>query len=205
MSCTTHLLTLETRSYDILVVTDQGYPMYEFKGFKLRKAASGASPKRIRALSLTTEPVRIPPTVVFKSRFFRSQDEHTYEQLYRALDCMALRKLRRTLERRLPCGNSVSAQHSFRYPTYLSSQVDRTRYLERLTSLARDRDSLPILEDSDFHEQELRWPAFFEVTRRIEEVHEDILQSSQVCFKLQDYCRLILYSRQLLKPFMRMI
>lgn len=108
----TSLLTLDTRSYDILVVNGQGYPICEFKDFKLRKATFGVSPKRISALSLTTEPVRIPPTVVSKSRFFRSQDEQIYERLYRTLDYLALRKLHRTLERRLPRGNSVSAKHS---------------------------------------------------------------------------------------------
>ncbi len=101
--------TLDTRSYDILVVNDQGYPICEFKDFKLRKAASSTSPKRMSALALTTEPVQIPSTMLFEPRFFKKQDDQVKEQLYRALDHLALMKLRQTLNRRLPCGNSVSA------------------------------------------------------------------------------------------------
>ncbi len=76
------------------------------------------------------------------------------------------------------------------YSTHNSSQVDRIRYLEKLANLAQDKVDSVVLEESDLREQESRWPAFFEVSRRIEGVHETIIQSSQVCFNLlHDHCQ----------------
>lgn len=155
-----------------MVTNDQGYPICEFENFRLRKAVSGASSKQMSALGLTAEPFRIPPTIVAESRFFRTQNEQAYERLYRALDYLAVRKLQQTLKRRLPCGNSVSPNIDTHSHTYVSLQADRIRYIQKLTEVAQYKIVSPIPEESELREQELRWPAFFEVTRRVEGAHE---------------------------------
>lgn len=62
----------------------------------------------------------------------------------------------------------------------MTSQVDRTRYLKRISNITESEGESRIYEDFEIREQELRWPAFFEVARRIGEVHESVLKSSQV-------------------------
>lgn len=60
------------------------------------------------------------------------------------------------------------------------------------------QDTSKPLQESDIREQELKWPAFFEVTRRIGEMHESILHSSQV-----RYC-IIRNSVNLMRIFRRL-
>jgi hypothetical protein len=59
-------------------------------------------------------------------------------------------------------------------------QVDRSRYLARITELSRAPSTLKLLEGSEIREQQLKWPTYFEITQRLGQVHEEILLSSQV-------------------------
>lgn len=50
-----------------------------------------------------------------------------------------------------------------------------------MTTLIQVSEAPGSLEESEIHEQRVKWPAYFEITRQFGEVHEDVLLSSQAC------------------------
>ncbi|KAJ3554330.1 hypothetical protein NP233_g12444 [Leucocoprinus birnbaumii] len=98
-----------------------------------------------------------------ESGFFQAQDSDAYAKLYHALDFLAVKQFRETLQREPRCGDAIH----------------RLRYLKRMEDLIQDQNSIKVVNDQDLLEQKRKFPAFFEVTRRLGEVHESLLQSSQ--------------------------
>ncbi|KAF5356753.1 hypothetical protein D9756_006516 [Leucocoprinus leucothites] len=153
----------DSRTYDMLVTDSRGHPICEWKNLKFQKVSVSETSNSRDAVTLTTEPLRIPTAAPFKSEFFHNQDEDAYMKLYHALDYLAIKQFRQTLQRRPTCGDTI----------------DRIRYLKRMEDLIEDQNRSEILNEQVLREQKLRFPAFFEVTKRLGEVHESLLQSSQ--------------------------
>lgn len=156
----------------------------EFEDFTLRRAQSDMISKPKRALKLTSEPLSIPTTTILPaSHFLQNEDKNAYTRLFRVLDHLVLEQIRKALKSQPRCGKSVRSQitrESRQQTDICFFQVDRSRYLKKMTELTRVPRTFELPEESEIREQRLKWPAYFEITRRLGQVHGDILLSSQV-------------------------
>ncbi|KAJ7832642.1 hypothetical protein B0H14DRAFT_2591918 [Mycena olivaceomarginata] len=152
----------DSRSYDIVVTNGSGAVICEFQNLLVQKL-SAPPPSIGRRLDLIFQPVSVPVTTKSRTTYSERGCYKDEEALFKVLDSLALVIISKSFQRQIVVGEDLSRQRYFEFAQ---------RALEKNAGKI-----LPVIQDEK--EMRTKYPAHFEVTSRISDVHEMIFQSSK--------------------------
>ncbi|KAJ7200302.1 hypothetical protein GGX14DRAFT_572065 [Mycena pura] len=171
----------DSKSYDVIVADGSGTIICEFINLLVQKL-SFHPPAIRRRLDHIFQPVSIssPRTTYFPgTTYLEKENQSDEEVLFRILDSLALQMISRSLQKEISVGGDVSRQ----------------RYFEFAKGTLQSKGA-KMLTDIDDSEMRTKYPAYFEATARISDVHEAVFQSSKTAVDA-------LYSDDLMARFYR--
>ena len=189
--CTDGNAGIDTRVFDFTVYDETGSTLCFMNRFELRRNVVVSAPRVDRRYEMISQPV-LPavPSPRLKPTWARErEDKAKRTNLLQTLDRLAYEMLQKSLEEDIQVGE----------------KIDRKRYEEFARSVvARSDPPAPIPHDVEAMKQE--WPAPFEITERVANVHKDVFGSSTVRFLICQFggTPLISIDRQLYKHSSRM-
>ncbi|KAF7333968.1 Polyketide synthase [Mycena sanguinolenta] len=146
--------------YNIVITQSSGAVICEFRDLLVRRVAV-EPPAISRSLDLIFQPVAVSaPASSSQAEYSRIDHNSDEETLFQILDSLALRMISKSLMQDIVVGDTLSRQ----------------RYFEFAKRALRSRKTDEVLCDSE--EMYAKYPAHFEVTARIADIHETVFHSS---------------------------
>ncbi|KAF8180698.1 hypothetical protein K438DRAFT_1976521 [Mycena galopus ATCC 62051] len=150
------------KSYDIIVTDRSGGVICEL-GNLLVKKLSLQPPVIGRRLDLIFQPVAVSTKVLSPQATYSHRDHQKDEEtLFKILDSLALKMISKSLQQDVVVGEALSRQ----------------RYFDFAKCILQNKTGKMLLEGENSTEMRAKYPAFFEVTTRIESIHQTIFHSS---------------------------
>ncbi|KAJ7609191.1 hypothetical protein DFH06DRAFT_1247461 [Mycena polygramma] len=167
----------DSKSYDVVIADELGDVICEFHDLLVWRLSAQPAIVR-RRLDLIFQPVALPTTIVnFETTYSHRDRQHDEDTLYAILDSLALKMITKSLDQKITVGGDVSRQRYFEFARgALQGKAVKTH---------------DTLSDSEMRN---KYPAHFEVTARMHEVHRTVFQSSKTAVN-------VLYTDDLMSRF----
>ncbi|KAJ7782237.1 hypothetical protein DFH07DRAFT_789912 [Mycena maculata] len=151
----------DSKSYDVVVTDGSGAVVCEFHDLRVQKF-SVHTPTLRRRLDLIFQPVAIS-TPESTGATYSQRDQSDEDALFTILDALALKMISKSLQKDVIVSGDLSRQRYFHFAK---------RALEKKSHEMR-------IDAENDTQMRTKYPAHFEVTARIADVHETVFQSTK--------------------------